>query len=51
MSTCLVIRVQINPYVNNNRQEYPRGSIFEPRWPQFPAIQRLKDPNYHCNCV
>ena len=22
-----------------------------PRWPQFPVLQRFKDPNYHCTCV
>ena len=43
---------RLRNYCNkSSERKHSWAARLAPRWPQFPVLQRFKDPNYHCTCV
>ena len=34
-----------------SERKHTWAAMLAPSWPQFPVLQRFKDPNYHCTCA
>ena len=35
----------------SSERKHSWPAMITPIWPQFPALQRFKDPHFHCTCV